>query len=137
MKAYRADNLERILENERAYHAANRAKRNADRRERWSKDLDAGREARLKRVYGVDLARYLDLLEAQDGGCAICETPVPTGGRDFFSVDHDHSCCPGKKSCGGCVRGLLCGRCNTGIGMLRDDAKLVLSALRYLTNGLA
>jgi hypothetical protein len=36
-------------------------------------------------------------------------------------IDHDHSCCRGKKSCGTCVRGLACGDCNTGVGLFGDD----------------
>lgn len=31
-------------------------------------------------------------------------------------VDHDHHCCPGSASCGQCVRGIICQRCNSGIG---------------------
>ena len=36
-------------------------------------------------------------------------------------VDHDHSCCPGSKTCGKCLRGLACQKCNQGIGQFGDD----------------
>jgi hypothetical protein len=49
-----------------------------------------------------------------------------------MAVDHDHRCCPGVTSCGSCIRGLLCVNCNQAIGKLKDDPKVIHSALRYL-----
>lgn len=61
-------------------------------------------------------------------GCQICGTTSGT-----LHVDHDHNCCPGQKACcGKCVRGLICGSCNRGIGLLRDDHELVAKAAAYL-----
>jgi hypothetical protein len=45
-------------------------------------------------------------------------------------VDHDHSCCPGRQTCGKCVRGLICRQCNTAFGVLTE--KGVVRAVRYL-----
>lgn len=79
--------------------------------------------------YNLTFAAYTKLLAAQGGACAIC-----CGNNDgrAFNVDHDHSCCPGDVSCGKCVRGLLCGLCNRGIGMLGDDATRLRAAADYL-----
>lgn len=58
---------------------------------------------------------YLALIEKQNGLCAICEEPF----EGTPHVDHDHSCCPyGGPTCGKCVRGLLCRRCNTFVGFV-------------------
>lgn len=66
--------------------------------------------------YHITPERYLELLEAQEGVCAICKRPP---GERRLHVDHDHSCCPAaSKSCGKCVRGLLCFSCNSKIGWL-------------------
>lgn len=75
------------------------------------------RKSKLKYRYGLTPEQYDALLLAQGGGCAICKTTEPRGkSKEFFSVDHDHSCCPGVRSCGKCVRGLLCIRCNNSVG---------------------
>lgn len=86
--------------------------------------------ARLRR-FNITPERHAEMLRSQGGRCAICRMP-PTGDREL-AVDHDHNCCPGKdRSCGRCVRGLLCGRCNTGIGSLRDDPDLLSVASEYV-----
>lgn len=73
------------------------------------------RDKRLRTAYGITHDEYDQMLEAQDGVCKICEKPE-THTRDGvvfpLSVDHDHACCPGRKTCGKCIRGLLCSRCN-------------------------
>jgi hypothetical protein len=46
------------------------------------------------------------LLAYQDGICVGCDNAPAT------DIDHDHACCPGARSCGGCIQGLLCRPCN-------------------------
>jgi hypothetical protein len=96
------------------------------------KCLQCTRDGRMKSQYGVTRKQYDDMLEAQGGCCAICGSTTPRGRHKTFVVDHDHSCCPGDRSCGACVRGLLCSTCNIAIGLLGDDAAGVRSALSYL-----
>ena len=54
-------------------------------------------------------------------------TSESVGGRN---VDHAHTCCPGKESCGDCIRGIVCFRCNTGLGLV----EAWLTAGRTLTD---
>jgi hypothetical protein len=75
-----------------------------------------------KRAYGFAPGEFALLLETQQGKCAICETTTP-GGKGFH-VDHCHDT--------GAVRGLLCTRCNNGIGSLRHDPKILAAAISYL-----
>lgn len=72
---------------------------------------------------------YSELLATQGGRCAMCRQE-PSDTRNM-SVDHDHSCCPGEHSCGNCVRGLLCLRCNTTLGLIEDE-DLMRRAFTYL-----
>jgi hypothetical protein len=81
--------------------------------------------------YGLTPEQYAALLEKQLGICAICGAR-PTREKPL-QIDHDHACCPQQKSCGRCVRGLLCKRCNTGIALLQDDPQILKLAFDYLT----
>lgn len=86
-------------------------------------------KACLKR-FNLTEADYDAMFERQMGLCAICHKPETGGIR--LAVDHDHSCCSSDSSCGKCVRGLLCKRCNMGIGLLGDNPDVMTNALLYL-----
>ena len=86
---------------------------------------------RLSR-YGLTQENFDRLLEEQDHACAMCHTAFDDGQPMF--IDHDHACCPDeKRSCGKCVRGLLCLSCNTALGHIERKYEL---ARMYLTNPL-
>jgi hypothetical protein len=73
--------------------------------------------------YGVTEEEYNALYAKQGGCCAICgHCPVPP--EPFLVVDHVHDT--------EVVRGLLCGTCNTGLGMLKENPEIVEKALEYL-----
>jgi len=92
---------------------------------------DRARALNLKHKYGITADEYAAKLREQGGGCAICgKTPEQNG--KGLAVDHDHSCCPGARSCGKCVRGLLCDTCNRGIGNFKDSTELLHAAGAYL-----
>lgn len=114
-REWRNNNLERVYESNRQYYIDNKPK---------------VLNKTLKYVYQITLEQYNQMLEEQDYVCAICKQPNATG--KALSVDHDHSCCPGVRSCGECVRALLCFRCNTGLGHFRDDEKHLEEALNYI-----
>ncbi|MDG4857327.1 endonuclease domain-containing protein [Streptomyces sp. T-3] len=52
------------------------------------------------------------LLGFQDGQCAICGIPEGEANGKSMHVGHDHACCPGRRACGACVRGLVCSNCS-------------------------
>lgn len=95
----------------------------------FCKPCDAA--ARRASRYGISVEEAASRLADQDGRCAICGVEAASIDR-AFAVDHDHSCCSGPKSCGKCLRGILCHSCNLALGGFRDNADLLRKALAYV-----
>lgn len=104
-----------------AYYQRHRARLLKATKERAALNPHWARNAKLRK-YGITPADYEALLEKQGGVCAICKGPPIYD--TVFCVDHDHATDE--------VRGLLCRKCNAGIGQLRDDPVIVKAALEYL-----
>jgi hypothetical protein len=92
------------------------------------------REASIRSRYGLTQDEIAAMIEAQGGNCAICGDLLVPGRKTH--IDHDHACCPRAGSCGKCIRGVLCQRCNIALGVteriLRDG--LDPRHLDYLKN---
>lgn len=89
------------------------------------------REMRLRRLYHLSWAQYQQKLRQQNQACICGRQFSTTGGKSAAPhVDHSHKCCSGDGSCGKCVRGLLCFRCNTVLGMLEPEPRLLPTYLR-------
>lgn len=108
-----------------------RAQDNANSRAWWAdkENSKAGKQRRKEkypdrvangRIFwksgGLTLDGYFNWLTGQDDACGICGTLDPgTRGGEWFAIDHDHGCCDSQNSCGKCVRGIICNRCNTWV----------------------
>lgn len=79
------------------------------------------RDAVLQHRYQITSEEYNDRLMLQGGGCCICG--VVANGKNL-SVDHNHKCCSGRKSCGKCIRGIICQRCNAVLGYIESKGLL-------------
>lgn len=91
------------------------------------------KDIKLYYDHKMTLDEFNALLVSQGGVCAVCLRQAPD---DYYVVDHDHSCCPARtRSCGQCIRGLLCDACNLGIGKLGDDPDVLARAASYLYRG--
>ena len=78
----------------------------------------------------MTLEQYDLLLSSQDNKCAICKGHI-TEFKYNLAVDHNHTCCPSKQSCGNCIRGLLCSNCNLLLGNAQDNIAILLNAIEY------
>src|SRR5437899_8270167 len=93
----------------------------------WIKDnRDKVKNNALWSKYRLRQEDYDQMLQRQSYKCSICSEVSPT------EVDHNHSCCKGPKSCGKCVRSLLCKRCNILVGHLEINPILTQKALKYI-----
>lgn len=90
---------------------------------RYAADPDTQRDQRLLKEFGITLVQYRAMAEAQGYLCAICGETCKTGRS--LAVDHDHET--------GRVRGLLCARCNNGLGNFCDNVDSLRRAIAYLT----
>lgn len=86
------------------------------------------RKTHLLSKYGITLEQYNEILDSQNGVCAICFTPslfkYKNGKIRNLSVDHDHKT--------GQVRGILCDICNRGLGHFKDSIDLLEKGKQYL-----
>lgn len=87
------------------------------------------RKRNLKK-FGLTIEQYDEMLQSQNNVCLICQKPEvvehhSTGKAGMLVVDHDHET--------NIVRGLLCTKCNKGIGLLGDNPDNLIRAANYLT----
>lgn len=128
-RQYRIRNKDKIAERSKAWYEANREKYGRKKRIKIVRTIEEELRQRrnwvLKNKYGISFTDYEYLFEKQKGVCAICGEP-PDGGEStkMLCVDHCHK--TGK------VRGLLCHKHNSAIGLLGDNVELVRKALEYL-----
>ena len=105
------------------WYQINKVRINA-KNKRWADNNKDKVRANARRYqlkqYGLTTEQYDTMYEGIEGCCEICGDF-----KETLHVDHDHDT--------GDVRGLLCGLCNRGIGLLRDDIKIMKAGITYLT----
>ena len=118
-KRWRKNNPEKEKEKHEKWRKANMEKVNAYQRERRKNNPHIERGKKYKNLYGITLDDYEKMYDEQNGMCAICGKH-----QSLLFVDHDHK--------NGSVRGLLCNKCNTGIGFFHDNIGFLEKAIGYL-----
>jgi hypothetical protein len=79
------------------------------------------------RSYGITPEHYRSMENARNGLCDICKQP--NAHSKHLCIDHDHRCCKARRSCGKCIRGLLCSGCN--LGHFGEDPSVLRRAAAY------
>lgn len=137
-KRYRLEHKEQIAEYVRRARAADPEKFR-ERTRQWRAANPQKVRARNKQqvrdqmadIHGLDWrAAYAAMRATQDGRCYLCgdelnEDILPSGKGRATVIDHDHRCCPQRRSCSDCRRGLACQRCNVIIGLAGDNPEVL------------
>ena len=131
MAQYYLDNKEKFNKHNKRYYKDNRESIRKQHKQYYMDNPKKMKDIYLQRVYGISYKDWLEMWESQGGKCAICgksfTKPSNCGLRSTEAhVDHSHKT---KK-----VRGLLCVRCNSGIGHF-DDQELTTRMIKYLERG--
>jgi hypothetical protein len=104
---------------------ANHETRKAQARQRYAQNKDKERKRKLLSKWGLTSEQWEEIFNFQDRRCACCGTAT-AGAKKGWMVDHNHA----TKA----IRGIICTRCNTTLGMLGDDAGSVVEAcLEFLS----
>jgi outer membrane phospholipase A len=98
--------------------------RRKEKAKKWMDNhFDHRKNRGLINKYGISLNEYNQMLIQQNYSCAICNTHQNEMKRSL-AVDHNHE--TGKN------RKLLCNKCNTAIGLLKEDIQIITSMISYL-----
>jgi len=86
-----------------------------------------------KHMYKLEEDAYNEMLRRQQNRCLICGLLFDEKIKlKKTCIDHDHACCPGAKSCGQCIRGIICYACNTMLGFAKDNSEILQAGSNYL-----
>lgn len=89
---------------------------------KWQLD----KKSHLWTHYRLTIEDYSTMFDEQGGVCLICKNA-----RKLI-VDHDHSCCENKLTCGNCVRGLICNQCNLIVGIIENNHDIIEYSKKYI-----
>lgn len=90
------------------------------------------REGKYVARFGLNLDELDDLHRSVGDSCESCGVHRDSTPNGVLVLDHDHSCCPTERTCGQCIRGVLCTACNVALGALHDDPLRVVALLGYI-----
>ena len=105
----------RVCNQKLPYSEFNKDKYEKDGHKTSCRECD--RWIRARNRYGIDEKTW-EHFNSDEAHCEICSTAYD------LCIDHNHNT--------GEFRGILCRACNRGVGMLKDNSKLVFSAYNYL-----
>lgn len=74
--------------------------------------------------YGITEEIFNKMLQSQNHSCYTCGKHKDDVGSKGLCIDHCHET--------NTVRGLLCGPCNTALGLLKEDIEIMKKLINYV-----
>lgn len=117
------------FERNRSWEKRNPEKVKQNRRQSYLRHCERYAEESIFRQRKITKEEYLNLVQIQENKCAICfqeESVIKRKDKTVspLCIDHDHK--------SGNIRGLLCARCNAGLGNFKESEARLLSAINYI-----
>jgi hypothetical protein len=113
-RRYRKNNPEKLAKRQRVYRKTHKKNKDSIRASSFRHKL---------KTLGITAVDYDKMYNEQNGRCAICGKHQLELNKSLH-LDHCHLT--------GIVRGILCSNCNTGLGLFKDDIKILRCAISYL-----
>jgi len=96
-----------------------------DNQRKIKNKINSGKDYNWKR-HKITKEAYEEMLQKYNNKCYACKI------NDAINIDHNHNCCPSARSCGKCIRGILCHNCNTALGLTKDSKEILNKLIKYL-----
>lgn len=117
---WKKENKDKVRETRKKWENKNRESREIYYQNR----KPSQRNGHLLRSYGITSELFEEYVRSQDGKCKICGVLFSSDVSTRPCIDHDHNTNE--------IRGILCNKCNIGIGMFGDNAFVINRAINYL-----
>lgn len=120
---YYQEHKEEVAEYKRIYNETHKDRRIGEGKRYYHKHREEEGYRGLRNLYNITKEQYDEMFMKQNGCCAICGIHHTLLTKKLY-VDHNHDT--------GELRGLLCNKCNLGLGIFGDDVSLLQKATDYL-----
>jgi hypothetical protein len=89
------------------------------------------RASKYKSRFKLTIAEVEAMFASVGERCESCGSHRDDTFNGVLVLDHDHSCCPGERTCGKCIRGVMCTKCNIALGALGDNPVFAARLAEY------
>ena len=124
-KKWKDNHKEDVKKYRKGYYLNNKEKENNERKKWRASNKRKVKNMSLKQVYGIKIEQFDELIKNQENKCGVCKTIFTEINPYIPSIDHVHD--ETKR-----IRGLLCIKCNSALGLLGDNIENLKKAINWI-----